>query len=258
MEINWVVLTYGFIALFALSGFFKGWWKEAIITCFLAVLVLFLLIPDFAQTFIDLLNFIFATIAGFLPDSVNTSISNFLETYLGVETINGAIQLDATNGGTWIVFLLLFLGAAIFIGRSGLPSWHRQNFPYSDYTVTPGGGLSGGLIGALNGLLIVSLVSQYLSGHNLPQSSSLAMEIAGINAQTVGAASSNMSLQAAEMPNFTILDSYLPWMLVGFSVLLILAVMKSRINILKDKKEGYRKVEYKAPLGYVKTELKAK
>ena len=42
VEVNWTLLTYLFIALFALGGYFKGWWKEAIVTVFLTVLVLLL------------------------------------------------------------------------------------------------------------------------------------------------------------------------------------------------------------------------
>ena len=50
IEINWSAITYYVIGLFALSGFFRGWWKEAITAFFLGILVFLLRTPDVALT----------------------------------------------------------------------------------------------------------------------------------------------------------------------------------------------------------------
>ena len=50
MEINFTVLTYFAIGLFALNGLFRGWWKEAISTFFLILLVFLLQQPGVAAS----------------------------------------------------------------------------------------------------------------------------------------------------------------------------------------------------------------
>jgi hypothetical protein len=257
MEINWTVLTYLVIGLFALSGFFRGWWKEAITTIFLAFLVTLLQIPDVAQVFIDLINLIFATVMRLLPDSLNIILEDVLETTLGIRTVDGTIQVDASDGGTWLTILLLFIGAAILISRFSMPNWDKQKMPYNKYSVTWTGSVLGGLVGGLNGLLIISLITKYLDGYNLPGGGEPVTEIAMIGSRTADTVSPSASLQAVQVPTFTILDSFLPWIFVAIGLVVFLSAIKNRVGILKDK-EGFRKVEYKAPVGYEKIEITVK
>ena len=56
MEIDWTVLTYAVIGLFALTGFFRGWWKEAVTTIFLVILLFFLQQPAIAESFVAVIN----------------------------------------------------------------------------------------------------------------------------------------------------------------------------------------------------------
>ncbi len=79
MGINWTVLALLVIGLFALAGFFKGWWKEAITTIFLGILAFFLQVPDVAQLFIDLTNLVIFTIWKILPSFMLV----FVETIVG-------------------------------------------------------------------------------------------------------------------------------------------------------------------------------
>ena len=106
MAINWTVLMLLVIGLFALAGFFKGWWKEAITTIFLAILVFFLQVPGAAQFFIDLINFVIATVWRILPDFV----LDFLDTIFGIGTTGGPPQIDASSPQTWLIMLILFIG----------------------------------------------------------------------------------------------------------------------------------------------------
>ena len=251
METNWITAAYLVIALFALSGLFRGWWKEAIITISLAFLVFLLQVPEVAQGIINFINLVFATISGILPNSINTTIANFLEINLGIETVNGAIQLDASDGGTWFIILLLVVGIASLIGRFGLPHWFRVKPPYSRYDVTFGGSILGGLLGAMNGFLFISLIGAYMTGRNLPSGSGLSPTAALAVDSTTGFISSGASVKATEVPALSILDSFLPWIFMGFGVFILLVALKSRVKVTKDK-DGFRKVEYKAPKGYQK------
>jgi len=247
MEISWTILAYIIIGLFALSGFFKGWWKEAVTTWFLAFLVFLLYFPPLAQLFISLINFIFATIARLLPDNLRANVENFLEATLGITTVNGAIQLDAGNGGTWLVILLLFIGLAIFISRSSLPSDFRAGLKE---VYRPGlwASLLGAAIGALNGFIIISLIAAYLNGANLP-GATVATRQAALPLEGL--------VQAVAVPNFIITESFLPWILIAIGLVVFVLAISNRVVVTRDK-EGYVKVDYRKPLGYEQRDITVK
>jgi hypothetical protein len=238
--INWTVLTLLVIGLFALAGLFKGWWKEAITTIFLGILVFFLQVPDVAQIFIDLINLIISTIWRILPDFV----LDFLETVLGIGATGAPPQIDAGSAQTWLIVLIVFIGLAILIGRLSLPGSGRRADTYSSYVVTFGGSLFGALLGALNGWLIIGLIRTYLDGRSLPGGG----EMAATSMATPP--SDQVVIQAVDVPHTTILDSFLPWLFVGIGLVVLLAAIRSRVTV-KEKK-GFRKVVYKSPVGYEK------
>jgi hypothetical protein len=241
--INWTVLAWLVIGLFALAGFFKGWWKEAITTIFLGILVFFLQVPDLAQMFVDLINLVISITWQILPDFA----LDFLETVLGIGIGGATPKIEAGSTQTWLIILTVFIGLAILIGRLSLPGSGRRAAIYSGYVVTLGGSLLGALLGALNGWLIISLVRSYLDGRNLPGGSETA---------AIGMAmppSDQVVIQAVDVPNATILDGFLPWLFVAIGLVVLLFAIRSRVVILEDK--GFRRVEYRPPLGYKKSKI---
>ncbi|MEW5956312.1 MAG: hypothetical protein AB1801_01215 [Chloroflexota bacterium] len=244
MEINWTVLTYFVIGLFILNGFFRGWWKEAITTVFLVILVFFLQQPSIAEAFTNIINTILNTIWEFLPDSLVELLRNFFENGLGVQTAtNGAIQADPSNGTTWLIVLVLFLVIAGLIGRSSLP------YGRSGYAVRPIGSILGGLVGGLNGLILINLVREYLDGRNLPGGTgTLPAEISMAGQGGGRVASAGLSIQATQLPDFTILDSFLPWIIIIIGLFIFWAALINRVGI--SSKDGFRKVDYRQPFGY--------
>ncbi|MBI1879133.1 MAG: hypothetical protein HYR94_13085 [Chloroflexi bacterium] len=222
-EVNWTLVTYIIVGIFALSGFFKGWWKEAITTFFVGILIFFLAVPSVAQVFIDITNRLLLSTWEFLAQ-------------LGLTQSGQAIQLDGSSSGTWLIILLLFLGLAIFISRASLPNMTQPAAAYTYYVVTPLGSLLGGLLGGLNGFLIINLIRHYLEGTNLPGRGVLPTEIAMAGSGTVGVASSGVGIQLTDLPNFTLFNTLLPWLIVAFGILILFLRWKSD----------------KVPWGYVK------
>jgi hypothetical protein len=243
VEINWTFLTYLVVGLFAFSGFLRGWWKEAITTFFLALLVFLLRVPGIAQALIEIVNRILAFIWGILPNSLQLFLTDFFQGVLGISTTGGVIQADANSGQTWLILLILFLVIASLIGWLTLPN-RVHGGKGIGYVTTPLGSILGGLIGGFNGLLVINLVREYLDGRNLPGGgTSLPSEIPG----------AGVTLQATQLPSFTVLDSFLPWIIVFIGVLFLLAILRNRI-IFKTDKDKFRKIEYISPFGYRKVD----
>jgi hypothetical protein len=246
--INWTVLAFLVIGLFALFGFLKGWWREAITTVILAILVFFLLVPDAAQIFIDLINSMIGLIWRILPNS----ILDFLNTVFGLGSGPGSDilpQIDATSSQTWLIMLLIFIGLATLIGRTALPDSGRRAGAYSSYVVTCGGRIFGLLLGALNGWLIVSLVRAYLDGRGLPGGQG----DAATAFSSLPPPTNDVVIQAVDVPTASVLDSFLPWLFMGIGAAVFIAALMGRYGIYEE--QGFRRIEYKPPLGYQKSRI---
>jgi hypothetical protein len=246
MEIDWMLLTYIVVIFFAIGGFFRGWWKEAITSLFLALLLLLLKRSDWAQIFINVLNQIIAFVWELVVRVLNSLFS------LGLA--NAPFQFDASSSGTWIIILIITLGIAGLIGRFALPN----------YTDRPKGKIFsvgfiarvlGLLLGVVNGFLVMSLVREYLDGSALPGNESPATELTAVGTSTYGPAANSLSIQAVNLPNITILDSYLPWLIIGLGLLLFFAAIKSRVYI-QTSKSGGRRIVDRAPYGYTRNDKK--
>ncbi len=239
MEINWTVLTYLVIGTFILVGFSSGWWKEALVAFFLGTLVFLLQDPEQAEKFIGLLNSGLAQIWSLLPQSTTVTVANAL----GVQTTTQGIQANAASSGTWLVILFVGMVAITQLGRLALPS---------AYSLSALGRLFGGSLGGVNGLLVINLVREYLDGRSLPGSMATAASSGGlqiVGGSSYGAAASNLSMQTANLPNATILDSFAPWVIVGGGVVLLIAAILSSVTV-QSNAQKMRKLSYRRPFGY--------
>jgi hypothetical protein len=233
-EINWTLLTYVVVGVFALNGFYRGWWKEAITATFLTILVFLLQQPAFAEVAVGLVNGVLEVIWTLIPNALALTLSDLISDVFAVQTNGDPLQIDPSNGGTWLLILIVFMGLATLMSRSSL----------GPYRVTPMGSILGGLVGAFNGFVAISLIREYLREVNLPRT--LTSEIA--SSRSGGIASSGVGFQAVNVPDVSILDSFLPWIIIVAGVLLFLMAINNRVGL--SQKDGFRKVDYRRPLGY--------
>jgi hypothetical protein len=159
----------------------------------------------------------------------------------------GPIQLDPTWAGTWLLILLLALGLSGLIARMTLPgTTHR--IPGVYYAVGFIGRLLGLLLGGLNGFLVLNLVREYLDGRALPGGAPPETEVAIAGTSAFGPASTNLSIQAANLPSLSILDSHLPWLVIGLGLLTFFAAIVNRVKLLRS--QAGTKIENRSPYGY--------
>jgi len=100
-------------------------------------------------------------------------------------------------------------------------------------------------------LIIINLVREYLDGRNLPGSSgTLPSEITMAGQGGARIATSGISIQATQLPDFTILDSFLPWIIIIAGLFIFWAALINRFGV--SSKDGFRKIDYRDPFGYKK------
>jgi hypothetical protein len=242
MQIDWTTLSYTVIVFFAVIGFFRGWWKEAITTFFLSMLVLLLQHPDWAETIIDWLNRVIEAGASFLNALVGFP-----------ENPQTFLQFDASRPGTWLIILFFMWSLSALIGWLLLPGTASKT-PSRYYVVTFMGRLFGVLLGAVNGFLIINLVREYLDGRSLPGNTALPTEITAQGASATGPAMSTLTIQAVNLPSMTILDSYIPWLIIATGIIVLAMAAWSRVRVERKTGAGSR-IVYPAPYGYKPVEL---
>ena len=242
MEINWMIVTYIVVGYFAISGFSRGWWKEAVTTIVLALLIFFLQNPGWAGSFIDLVNGLIATVWSVIPGSITPTLSNGIEAAFAINTAGGAFQFDGATPGTWLTILAVVVGIAILFSRATLGS-----------EPTLLGKMMGAFVGGINGFLVVNLVREYLDGRALPgqtQTVSTA-RITVVGGSSFGPPAPDVSIQAVELPDFTILDSIIPWVAIAIGLLFLFSVFRTRVGVASspDGKKLTAKVPpfYKQP-----------
>jgi hypothetical protein len=131
IEIDFTVLGYIIIGLFALVGFFRGWWREGVTTIFLVLLAIILTQPAVADAIIRLTN----------------RVLEFLKPII-------TISLDAGNRNIYVYALIILITLSYLVGKIGL----------GGYAVAPLGAVMGGVLGAVNGFIISSLFKEYILG----------------------------------------------------------------------------------------------
>jgi hypothetical protein len=235
MVLDWTTLTIFLIVFFAISGFLRGWWKEAFTTVFLAMLVFLLKQPDTAEWLIGSYNSIVALIWGYIPTNITTVSASDTDSLVAITRTAPPemLVIDPANGGTWFYMLLLAVGIPTL--------WTRSSF---DNQPTSLGKLLGVGVGAFNGLLIMGLLREYLDGRSLPNGEGLSES--GIILSSGSAATTEAMITATNLPTYTILDSMLPWVIILIAALLAFSFFKTRVGT-----DG-QKVVYNLPPLYVK------
>ena len=235
MVVDWTILSIFVIGFFILGGFTRGWGREAVTTAILSFLIFLLANPDIASTFIGYINKFAGTLWGFIPGRLQETINQIIVPIFGVGL---PIQLDASSARTWMLILMGSLVLAVIISRLAI-----------NRDPTLGGKFLGSALGAINGFLVLSLIREYVDGRALPNGRQVAQaagfESTGDLAQPI----QNISVEIAGLPSNTVLDSVIPWLIVGTGILFLFALLKSRVMVASNK-DGGKKVTTRVPPFY--------
>jgi len=210
IEIDFITLTYMVIAVFGLVGFLRGWWKEAITTGLLTILLVMLKEPNFAGTIVEFIG----RIVGGIWDAVMLLFESSEVISTNVQ-VQAPPEVDAERYSTYIIILVLLVIASYFFGKMGLAT-----------ELSAGARILGALMGFYNGFVIVSLVREFMVGRLLPGASDVA---------ATAAPPSSMSLQVTNLPQASIADSPTAFFLIsiGFVVFFLALVTGWRVDKMK-------------------------
>ena len=173
IEIDFGALSYFIIGMFALVGFSRGWFREALTTILLMFMVFMLAQPELAASLIEILGVLVTAILKPLADMAGDTsrLKDLLDAIKGLFNVDNPYSFMLLITG----FLILFSYA---VGRTAL----------IEGKVAPLSRLLGGTLGALNGFIVMSLAQQYLLtrlGIDVPRAPALPGEVAAAVPQQV-------------------------------------------------------------------------
>ncbi len=218
LQIDYTLVTYIVIGIFALVGFMRGWWKEAITTGLLTLLVLVVKRPEAAATVFDFIDKLVMTLWQALQRVRETS--DLIASALPAEE---PPVIDAKRHTVYIIILIVAVVASYFFSKIGL----AQN-------MSAGARLIGGLLGAYNGYIVLNLLDWFMRGR-LPGAEEVA---------AAGAPPSEVTLKVTNLPATRTLeqDSLVLLILAGGFLVFLLALVTS-IKLGRQQPPLYRKAE---------------
>ena len=188
--VNYEQMKWVFVGVFAFVGLFRGWLKELFTAFLLVLMALPLVYPSLADTIITFFNKLVQMFSAFL------SVVNNSDT-----TVQGSAFTDSNS---YTLFIII-LGALVIL------SYMSDRIGFKQSEMTAFSAALGGLLGAFNGFMIISLVKDYVLGNFL---ASQAMQTQGMGMPTI----SDMTMSIENVPPepfYQGMGTILPIVLVG-------------------------------------------
>lgn len=219
VTMDYAVLMWMVIILFGMVGFFRGWWKEGLTTGFLTLLIVLLKFPGLAELIVNTTNKILK-ILYVVVVARSLDLERLAEVAGELEEI--PIRIDPTDYRVYIFGLIGVLIASYLVGKIGI----------NKKVIGPSllGALLGAIFGLLNGFTVISLVREYVLGRYLPG----ATEAAAAEAEAI----TSITLAVEELPTPTVVEGWVPWLIVAIGALLLFAVLATRLSVERTKIKG--------------------
>ena len=208
IDIPYETLMIIIVALFALSGFLRGWWREGITSIFLILLTVFLTEPELASSIIEFLNGVISTAWNLLRGLLETL--GLVEPAVGAAAVTPPIVLDPDDRTLFIIILIVMIVLSYFTSKITL----------GGRTITLGGRIFGGILGAINGFLAVNLVKEYIVGRFFPAT--------GLSAQS--AAPSTLSVAITDVPPESVFTNTSQLLVIAIGVVILALLLANRLT----------------------------
>jgi hypothetical protein len=206
VDIDFTVLMYVIIGLFALSGFLRGWWREGLTTVVLVFLVIFLTQPDLANQIIEFIN------------SILTLISVTLQTGGSLDPVELSaaaaepplLEIDPTDRSVYIIILVFMVLLSYFVGKITL----------GGLEISFGARILGGILGAINGFIIANLFKEFVVGRFFPET--------GLTAQSV--APDQVSIAVSNVPPENLFTGAPLLLIIGVGLVMLVLLLTNRVS----------------------------
>jgi hypothetical protein len=160
------------LVIFAIVGMMRGWYREGVTAFFVALLAILVWRPEIAEAIITWVDSFLRFVVAFFKAGLTFNTTRLQSFAVGASPI-----LDPDSYRLWIIVTVALIGISYVIGEATFNG-----------KMVPLGRLLGGIIGAANGFMLISLTKQYLAnywmaqGRIMAQSGQVAIEMTNVPA----------------------------------------------------------------------------
>jgi hypothetical protein len=215
VQIDYPMFATMAVGLFGLVGFMRGWWKEAITTGLLTLLLLLLKKPDVAAGLINSIDSI--VVAAW------NALRPILESTAGTVSAVAAEEppvIDPKRYSIYVIILVLAVVASYFFSKIGLTQ-----------TLSAGARLLGGGLGVYNGYVVITLLREYVIGRYLP----------GAGEMAAAAPPTAISIEVANLPQASLADAPTVYFLIAAGGMVFLVAVATAFRVGRQRPPLYGK-----------------
>jgi len=198
------------VLLFAAVGFTRGWLKEGVTTALLVALVGLLYKPELVKPIAGYINKIVKLIQIILADGLKFDMKTMAK---AAESTPDAFLPD--NPYNFLMWTLVILIALSYLGT---------RYGMADNALAPLSRILGGLAGAINGFIAISLFKEYTLGYFLHQTTKVA---ATVSAQAGAAPAQGVSVAVQNVPQVPFLTSVGPLLAIMAGAMIVILILSS-------------------------------
>jgi hypothetical protein len=215
VQIDYPMFATMVVGLFGLVGFMRGWWKEAVTTGLLTLLLLLLKKPDIAAGLINSIDSI--VVAAW------NALRPILESTAGTVSAVAAEEppvIDPKRYSIYVIILVLAVVASYFFSKIGLTQ-----------TLSAGARLLGGGLGVYNGYVVITLLREYVIGRYLP----------GAGEMAAAAPPTAISIEVANLPQASLADAPTVYFLIAAGGMVFLVAVATAFRVGRQRPPLYGK-----------------
>ena len=214
VQIDYTLISSMVIGIFGLVGFMRGWWKEAITTGLLALLLLLLRRPEDAAKLVDSIDRI--VVAAWEAIQQMRAASGMIAAAMPAEE---PPVLDPKRYSVYVIILVVAVVASYFLSRIGLTD-----------TMSAAARLIGGLLGVYNGIVVLTLVREFMIGRFLPGAGDMS---------AAAAAPTSVAVEVMNLPETSFAEAPVVWFLIGGGCLVFLAAIITSVRLGRQRPPVY-------------------
>jgi hypothetical protein len=214
IQIDYTLISYMVIAIFGLVGFMRGWWKEAITSGLLALLLVLLKKPETAAKLVDYIDKIVVFVWGAMQN-VRTS-SDMMAAALPTEE---APVVDPKRYSIYVIILVAAIVASYFFSKIGLTQ-----------TMSAGARIIGAGLGIYNGTVVLTLMREFVIGRFLPGASEMS---------AAAVAPASVSLEVTSLPQTSYADAPVVYFLIAGGILVFVVAIFSSVRLGRQQPPLY-------------------
>ena len=213
ISVNYETLALIVVMLFAAVGFMRGWLKEGVTTVLLVILIGLLYKPELVEPVLAIINTVLKLLRGIFVEGLRRFNTEAASAASSQPLGDIFVPENPYNFLIWTMIILIAL------------SYAGTRIAMGDKSLSPLSRILGGLAGAVNGFIAISLFKEYLAGYF--ENLTTEQVAATMSLQSVGAPQEGLTVAVQNVPQQPFIQTAGPLLAIIAGVVIIILILSN-------------------------------